>query len=766
MSGHPRDFLSDIEDLREELERERRRGVESAAERDRLAALLDCLPDAVYLHAPDGARIYANTSARKLLGLDDTWMPVTRLPGSAPCASSGYHSNSDDARHRCQHSSRHPCCTTTILRDGLGGIVGAAHVIRSMAEEHASGHDLAFPDSFPNNNPYPVLRFSAQGRVLFVNQAGRPLLDKLGIAPGGTLQGEFLEAVLAAQASNEPRQLDVELSDRTCLLQLVPLRDAGYVNAYGMDVTEMRRTQEVLRRREREFRALFENSPDTVVRVNKDLVRAYVNPAIQGISGLPVEAFAGKPIEEPDIPERADAIRNIREAIPLVFASGREELRVSEYPTPGGMTWLETRFAPEFAADGTVESVLAITRDVTTAKRLEMELRVAKLQAEQASQAKSDFLARMSHEIRTPLGGIIGLTEPALATVSEPKSREYFQLIATAGATLLLLVNDILDLSKVEAGKLELERLPFTLRAEIDAALQPLAPEACRKGLLFTTRIDPSLPEVLVGDGLRLRQVLANLAVNALKFTDSGEVRVEVERDRGAETAPGEVRLIARVSDTGIGIPAKSMETIFDSFAQAHCEAHGLFGGTGLGLAISRQLAELMGGRIWAESTPGRGSTFTFTCVLGLAENGALPGLSVLSAKPDARRRRRILLAEDNKINQLVLGEFLREQGHEVSLAENGHEALEALAGQRFDLVLMDANMPVMDGEAATRAIRSGEVPGVDPALPIVALTAYALQGDRERFLAMGMDDYVSKPVDFGELLAVMAKVLERRGKE
>jgi signal transduction histidine kinase/ActR/RegA family two-component response regulator len=414
--------------------------------------------------------------------------------------------------------------------------------------------------------------------------------------------------------------------------------------------------------------------------------------------------------------------------------------------------WLETNQVPIRGDQGGEMSYIAIERDITAAKQNAQQLEEARQAAEEGGRAKSDFLATMSHEIRTPMNGVIGMAQLLEETDLDTDQKLYADTILSSAKTLLALINDILDLSKLDAGQISINPCDFDLHQCIDETIRLLRTQAEAKGLTLDVERDADLPRHLNGDDHRLRQILNNLVGNAIKFTEQGRVKVTVE----AEPTPGGgVLLNWSIIDTGIGIPKEMLTGIFERFSQADAAISRRFGGSGLGLAISRRLAEAMDGRITVTSEIGAGSCFTLALPFALASAADITVAPVpeRTGDTDGLSGLRVLVAEDNRVNRLLIQKFLKQTDLELEFAHDGAEAVDKVKSFEPDIILMDVSMPVMDGLEATRIIRSWGQP--QPA--IIALTANAFDTDREVCLAAGMNEFVTKPISRTQLLEVLA---------
>ncbi len=548
---------------------------------------------------------------------------------------------------------------------------------------------------------------------------------------------------------------DAYLAERRTWLPLGSLLGAlvatcalvAYVNALVGHATraERRRAEGELRDSEALYSSLVENLPVQVLRKDLDGRFTFANRSFCQFLGRPFEEIVGK-TDFDFYPE--DLARKYRSDDQRVVETGRLFETFEKNEQFGEVRDVQTMKSPVRDAAGNIVGTQVVFWDVTEQKQAELQLAYAKDAAEAANRAKSTFLATMSHEIRSPLNGIIGMTELLLGTEPTPEQRDYLKVIQDSGDALLMVINDILDFSKIEAGRLSLDNALFDLRESLGDAVKSMAIRAHEKGLELACRIRPDVPSAALGDRARLRQVVVNLVGNAIKFTDAGEVLLDVQRQTEEDDA---VVLHFAVSDTGIGIPEDKLASIFEAFEQVDFSSTRRFGGTGLGLAISSKLVEMMGGGIWAESRLGEGSTFHFTARVGL------PGEEVvqrLPLEPGEACDLRVLVVDDSATNRQILEEMLRRHGIRAVTVSSGADALDRLrrsseAGRPFRLVLTDANMPALDGFALAEKIKTDH--GLAETV-IMMLSSSDAPGDAARCERLGITTYLTKPVKDSEL--------------
>ena len=605
------------------------------------------------------------------------------------------------------------------------------------------------------------------------------------------LRGMHQEALLQknlAELSADPGQVLEELERRCRHHEVPPAYRASYVRSDGstliievqetllcdrsgrvagiryasLDVTDRHRMEATASASTSELNALFQVFPDLCLRLSID---GNILDSRGGQDSDPIlrpATYAGKRLQ--DVVNKATSSRCLEAMSRIRTTGGTQTIDCSERG-PSGERVYEIRLVP-LAWD----HFMAIIRNITEARATEarltsyaqeleaknQQLETAMATAREAIRLKSRFLANISHEIRTPLNGVFGMIDLLQSTMLSNEQREYMQTLRESAAALLPIINDILDLAKMEAGKLRLERNPFNLRALVAQVVSLYQKRAQSKGLQFSTDFPPSVPESVVGDVNRLRQILCNLLDNAVKFTDQGSVKLQLNLEQGAA---GQIGLRFSISDTGIGVAADQRERIFESFTQGDGSASRKYGGTGLGLAISKHLVELLGGEIGVESEPGEGSTFWFTAVLELADAATAETHAATAAPRDrssALRPARVLVAEDNELNKKLSLRLLGKLGIEADAVSDGREAVEAATKKSYDMILMDCQMPEMDGFEATAIIREKERNRRHT--PICALTANAMDGDRDRCLAAGMDDYLCKPIGLDQLRGVVQR--------
>jgi len=766
----------------------------------------------------------------------------------------------------------------------------------------------SFLDALISSSPLAIAVGGPSGKFELVNPAFEKLFGYTGTeAVGHQVEALLYPPTLSRKEMNERLKVVKEQSIHETTqrkkkggelvdveVYSVPLLMANgekSVLAVYQDIRERLKAQKALAESEELFRTVSAAAPVGIFRTDANGEILYTNQRWAEMLGRAAEDVVRGTWADAVHPEDREMVRALWKSGFDLRMELKDQCRV--LTSDGHVNWVQWQTRALFGPDGALQGYVGVVEDITQRRAFEQRLVVAKKAAEAASQAKSEFLANMSHEIRTPMNGILGMTELALDTELKPAQREYLDMVKSSAESLLGIINDILDFSKIEAGRLEPESIAFSLLDCIEGALQPLAVRANERGLELTWEVRGDIPELLMGDPSRLRQVLINLAGNAIKFTKKGEVRLRAESLAFEHEA---LPIRFSVSDTGIGIPKEKHRQIFDAFSQADSSTTREFGGTGLGLTISSRLIQLMKGHIELESTPGKGSTFTFTVPFTIAaskESASAPpelaGKKVLVVDDNETNRQlmmrllvqwgmdpdcadigpealeifkknvekhtgfplvlldqdmpgmdgfevaerivraggkerpaivllasssnsadedraaklgiegrilkplrraalldailhalklhiapervstldrgmskpgklRLLLAEDNRVNQKLAIHLLEKMGHEVSLAVNGKEAVEMLRRKSFDMVLMDIQMPVMGGVEATRWIREEEQK-TGSHIPIIAITAHAMSGDAEKYLQSGMDGYVSKPVGYDLLRAEIERL-------
>ncbi|MFP5223754.1 MAG: response regulator [Acidobacteriota bacterium] len=579
-----------------------------------------------------------------------------------------------------------------------------------------------------------------------------------------------------AMIGSEEARITSDGGQKWIRINKIPLLDAdgvikGVLGAYE-DITRGRQTELALRESEARSRRLLTSVASCTFTATLDsgnVPRMIHGSECEAVTGYTSEDYEADPnlTQKMIHPEDREAVRDCTRRFLDSHGEGCSEISHRIFHKDGSVRWISSTAVPRRDASGRMTSYDGLFVDITERRRIRDELLRAKEAAESARRAKSEFMANMSHEIRTPMNAILCLTRLALRDELSGEQRRFLEGVLEAGTSLKQIINDVLDFSRIEAGRLDLESELFALRPLLDTIVEAFARKSHSKGIALKLHVDDTVPDVLQGDPERLRQVIANLLGNALKFTREGMVELSVWPHQPVQAQEGDaqrVRLLFMVRDTGIGIAKDKLETIFESFTQADSSTTKLFGGTGLGLAISKKLTGMMHGDIWAESEPGSGSTFKFTAAFSVPPGQSGEGVGAARAIPvptGDHGTLRILVAEDDRMNQMFAESFLKRAGHSVAIAANGKQAVEMLGLERYDLVLMDIAMPEMDGLEATRIIRSSKSGTFDPDIPIIVMTAHALKGDRERFLAAGADGYIAKPVDLDELTRELELAME-----
>jgi PAS domain S-box-containing protein len=639
---------------------------------------------------------------------------------------------------------------------------------RKDVEEALAASDARFA-AFMDHTPTACFIKDASGRLLYVNRAYERALGLSAAQIIGRLDRELWPA--EALAESRPNEQPVLAGASTEVVQTLPASDGSStrwlilrfpfsdaragscIGGVAVEITARERAEAAQAAAETRYRQVVVQASEIIYETDAAGRLTFYNPSGMLAFRYPAEDLIGR--HYLDFVHPADR-RRVERLYNLQFARRRPRTsyEVRSVTRDGCELWLAQNVELLLHA-GEPAGFRVVARDVTERKRAEVALRAAMEAAEAAGRAKSRFLAMVSHEIRTPLNGIIGMTSLLLDTPLTPGQLDRVETIRASGDALLSIVNEILDFSKIEAGKLDLDRLDFDIRTVAEEAADLVADAARQKGLGLSIVVDPGVPSGLWGDPGRVRQILLNYLSNAVKFTAAGEIRVHIA------CVGSQIR--CAVSDTGIGLSPEQQSRLFTPFTQVDSSMARRFAGTGLGLAICRQLAELMGGAVGVESAPGKGSTFWFTFPLEIAE--ARSSAKSPRPFPGGSFSGHVLVAEDNITNQKVARLMLERMGCKVDTVADGQEAIDAVRLGRYDLVLMDCQMPDVDGYAATEAIRQMEE-ATGGRIPIVALTANVLEGEQDRCLASGMDGYMFKPIRGDALTAVIGRWLPPRASD
>lgn len=633
---------------------------------------------------------------------------------------------------------------------------------RKKIEEQIQRSEIKYRSIFDNSQAL-ICTHDINGKILDVNNAacktfgyqqeellGRSISELLFNDKQAEFESGYLKEILTNGKAEGVMLAMSSSGEKIYLLYQNFLVKTGneepYIIGFSQDITARIKAERALKASEEKYRQIIENMNLGLVQVTPDETIVYANQSFCAMSGYDIDELIGKNAQSLFVTEEGDI-----DGVQTRRRSGHSDAYELQIKTRKGEDkWWLISGAPIFNDKNQFTGSIGIHLDISSQKQIEAELKRAKAETEASARAKETFLANMSHEIRTPMNGIIGIGKLLAKTSLDKQQRYYLDIVQNAASNLMIIINDLLDFSKIESGKIVLEHIGFSMKEKVEHIRQMLGYRAEEKGLSFICECDEEVSPILIGDPFRLDQVFMNLLSNALKFTEHGSVSLTCE----LKESTNEYQVIRfSVSDTGIGISQEFLTQLFDKFTQEDESISRKFGGTGLGMSITRQLIELMGGSIEIDSKKDAGTTMSFTLKMDIGSPQDLPVEETITLDTKILRGKRILLVEDNATNRILAHNILSQYGAEVTEADDGSVAVERMKLRSFDLVLMDMQMPVMNGLEATRYIRAH----IDSRVPVVALTASAFKKEEESCLAAGMNDFITKPLDEERLVQRIA---------
>jgi PAS domain S-box-containing protein len=755
-----------VSDLHREIEERKRTQEKLAESRERLDNFMNSATDYFSLFDENFALIDMNKAGYQAMGLKDKRSLIGKhiLELSPHIRDSGRYemyravirtgtpSISEDFLVHSKTGERYFRSTAFRVAGGLG-IISRDITLQKKYEERLE--NLA---RLSSESPNPILRFSLEeNKLLYTNRAGEKLRALFCNPRTKSIRKEWLDHFRQINRKGKIDKHELEVDGSIFMCTLVPIGQKKYLNLYGDDITAVRQAEAELRK----LSVVIAKTDNAVVVTDPNGRIEWVNEGFERLSGYQLEEVKGT---------RGEMLRQGKKTgldpgTPFFRKMIADKQSVSyesrNYKKDGTEYWIFSTLTPVLNERGEVQSIVVVESDITLKKKAEQEMVQARRIAEESAKAKEQFLANMSHEIRTPMNAIMGIVQLMQDMELNEKQREYLRTMNFAGENLLYIINDVLDLSKIESGKMPIERIEFNLPELVNQLINQVRYRAKEKKIELKYEIQPGVPPSVIGDPVRLNQVLLNLLSNAIKFTDKGHVSLTIQKT-GQKSKM--VKLRFDVEDTGIGIPKEMRDQVFREFEQAHKGTARKYGGTGLGLAIVKRLVELQKGVVFLKSEAGQGSVFSVVLPFMIGDGtkkkkGRKPAGVIES---EHIKGKRALLVEDNVLNQMVAQKFLEGFGLNVCLADNGMQAIEILKKENFDLVLMDIQMPEMDGYAATRFIRE-KMSDVKKRVPILAMTAHAIHGEEEKCLKAGMNDYISKPLSRDVLRDKVVRLLNAK---